>query len=218
MLGGIALLFGLCSILGVLAFVRKDRDQTLQVQVQLAERDTPLRPVQVPAGATPAADPGAVTVEGPEYLHAGTTSDFTAQLAGGDQVAARWSAEPAGIVSVPAEVTSRASVVALKPGLATLSAVPPEADRGSKRLVVSPASRRDAQGLLFVGGGWGHVVVAIVIATITAALGLVGAITGQTVAVVLGGLIGFVVAKSQSESDSHETGSSKKGSGPAGSP
>jgi hypothetical protein len=62
------------------------------------------------------------------------------------------------------------------------------------------------------------VVVAIVIATITAALGLVGAITGQTVAVVLGGLIGFVLAKSQSEPDSHETGSSKKGLRPGWQP
>lgn len=61
-------------------------------------------------------------------------------------------------------------------------------------------------------------VVAIVITAITAALGLVGAITGQTVAVVLGDLIGFVVAKSKSESDPHKTGSNTGGSGAAGRP
>lgn len=48
-----------------------------------------------------------------------------------------------------------------------------------------------------IGEGWAPVVVAIVIASTTAALGFAGAITGEAVATILGALVGYVVAKSQ---------------------
>ena len=58
------------------------------------------------------------------------------------------------------------------------------------------SSRQSERGIA-IGDGWAPVVVAIVIASTTAALGFAGAITGEAVATILGALVGYVVAKSQ---------------------
>src|SRR5262249_11978779 len=67
------------------------------------------------------------------------------------------------------------------------------AEATGKRLVVS-APGRPPLGLSFIGEGWGHVVVAIVLASITAALGLAGALSGEAVATLLGALVGYIAA------------------------
>jgi len=74
------------------------------------------------------------------------------------------------------------------------------ATSGSGKRVVVTAPGRQPLGLAFIGEGWGHVVVAIVLASITAALGLAGALSGEAVATLLGALVGYVVAKAQSSS------------------
>jgi hypothetical protein len=50
----------------------------------------------------------------------------------------------------------------------------------------------------FTGEGWGPIVVAIVIASVTAALDFGGALTGEGTATILGALVGYVVAKGHS--------------------
>jgi hypothetical protein len=221
-LGFAALGFGFIALASVLFFVRRDRKQTLQVQQQLVTSGVPVQPQQVQAGAAggvaPAAlaapqppGPNQITIEGPDSLRVGQAVDFIARQQG-NQAVAPWTAQPADILRLPAETTSRASITALKAGQVTLFAGAPP-DRGVKQLLVSPASSAAPQGLPFIGAGWGTVVVAIAIMSVTAALGLAGALTGEAVATILGGLVGYVVAKSQSEPDSHKSGNQGGGQG-----
>lgn len=81
------------------------------------------------------------------------------------------------MLRVPAEDTSRVAVTALKTGTVTLT----PGDGSGNRLVVTAPPRHPPE-LPFVGDDWGHVVVAIVVASITAALGLAGALSGEAVA------------------------------------
>jgi len=123
-----------------------------------------------------------------------------------------WTVQPAEILHVPAEATSHATITALKAGQVTLTA---GGGTGKKVVVTAAPGPRPLQGLLFIGEGWGHVVVAIILASITAALGLAGAITGEAVATILGALVGYVVAKSQSGSAGPRSSAAKNGSGGA---
>jgi len=178
-----------------LLFIRWDRHQTLEIQERLASEGLPTAPQNVPAGDGGRhlhAVAGSVVVDGPNRLKAGATADFVARQ-DGTQVSKAWSADPPDVLHVPAEATSRLTVTALKAGTATLT---PQGGIG-KQIVVTAPSRRP-MGLLFVGDDWGHVVVAIVLASITAALGLAGALSGEAVATLLGALVGYVVARSQS--------------------
>ena len=224
-LGFAALGFGLVAMVSVLIFVRRDRKQALQVQQQLVASGVPVQPQQVQAGAAGGAAPAAVvapaapgpnqiTIEGPDHLRVGQTVDFIARQQG-NQTVVPWTAQPTDILRLPAETTSRASITALKGGQVTLFAGAAGPDRGVRQLLVSPARSATAQGLLFIGAGWGTVVVAIVIASVTATLGLSGALTGEAVATILGGLVGYVVAKSQSEPDAHKSGGQASGQGGA---
>lgn len=223
-LGFAALGFGFVALVSVLIFVRRDRKQALQVQQQLVTSGIPVQPQQVQAGgvgaaggagAAPVAPPGPnqITIEGPDNLRVGQTVDFIARQQG-NQAVAPWTAQPTDILRLPAEPTSRASITALKAGQVTLFAGAPP-DRGVKQLLVSPARTAAPQGLLFIGAGWGTVVVAIAIISVTAALGLAGALTGEAVATILGGLVGYVVAKSQSEPDSQKSSNQSGGQGGA---
>lgn len=220
-LGFAALGFGFVAVVSVLIFVRRDRKQALDVQQQLVVSGVPVQPQQVQAGAAGGAPPVAVVapaapgpnqivIEGPDHLRVGQTVDFIARQQG-NQTVVPWVAQPADILRLPAETTSRASITMLKAGQVTLFAGAAGPDRGVRQLLVSPASSATAQGLLFIGAGWGTVVVAIVIASVTTALGLSGALAGEAVATILGGLVGYVVAKSQSEPDAHKSGGQASG-------
>ena len=163
-LGFAALGFGFIALVSVLMFVRRDRQQALQIQQQLVTSGVTVQPQQVPAGppdvAAPVAPTGTnpITIEGPDTVTVGQTVDFIARQQG-NQAVAPWTAQPAGILSLPAESTSRASITALKAGQVTLSAGT-SPNHGVKQLLVSPAPSAAPQGLLFIGAGWGTVVVA----------------------------------------------------------
>jgi hypothetical protein len=58
-----------------------------------------------------------------------------------------------------------------------------------------PPPRRRAS---LTSEGWGPIVVAIVIASVTTALDFGGALTGEGTATILGALVGYVVAKGHS--------------------
>jgi hypothetical protein len=156
--------FGFIALVSVLMFVRRDRQQALQIQQQLVTSGVTVQPQQVPAGppdvAAPVAPTGTnpITIEGPDTVTVGQTVDFIARQQG-NQAVAPWTAQPAGILSLPAESTSRASITALKAGQVTLSAGT-SPNHGVKQLLVSPAPSAAPQGLLFIGAGWGTVVVA----------------------------------------------------------
>lgn len=196
-LGYAALGFGGVAIVLALAFIRWDRSQTLEVQERLAADSLGTQPQNDAAdggahGVVPPA--GELIVDGPDRLLVGATADFVARRRDTRaQAVARWTAAPPGMLRVPAEDTSRVAVTALKAGTVTLT----PNDGTGKRLVVTTA-RRQTPELPFVGDDWGRVVVAIVLATITAALGLAGALSGEAVATLLGALVGYVVARQSS--------------------
>ena len=193
-LGYAALGFGGAAIMLALVFIRWDRSQTLEVQERLAADGLETQPQNdaVDGGAMGGVAPtGQLIVDGPDRLLVGATADFVARRRDTrGQAVAHWTAAPPGMLRVPAEDTSRVAVTALKAGTVTLT----PNDGTGKRLVVTTA-RRQTPELPFVGDDWGRVVVAIVLATITAALGLAGALSGEAVATLLGALVGYVVAR-----------------------
>jgi hypothetical protein len=80
-------------------------------------------------------------------------------------------------------------------GVGAAPAIPEEAPvtEGLDHLQ-TPSRRRSS----FIGEGWGPIVVAIVLASVTAALDFGGALTGEGTATILGALVGYVVAKGHS--------------------
>ena len=224
-LGYAALGFGFAAVCAVLLFIRRDRSQTLRIQQALAAKGVATQPENVPDAPAAEAPAGAgaaelraaaagqapVVITGPDHLQAGASAHYVSRRAGGE-VVVPWTVQPAEILHVPAEATSHATITALKAGQVTLTA---GGGTGKKVVVTAAPGPRPLQGLLFIGEGWGHVVVAIILASITAALGLAGAITGEAVATILGALVGYVVAKSQSGSAGPRSSAAKNGSGGA---
>jgi hypothetical protein len=186
-LGYAALGFGCVAIALALGFIRWDRGQTLEVQERLAADSLGTQE----QNAVPDVPAGQLIVDGPDRLLVGATADFVARQSDThDQVVARWTAAPPGMLRVPSEATSRVTVSALKAGTVTLTP-----DRGTGKRLIVATPRRHPPELPFVGDDWGHVVVGIVVASITAALGLAGALSGEAVATILGALVGYVVAR-----------------------
>ena len=196
-------MFGLIGVIAVLIFVRKDRQDTLKTYAELMKAGAAVQSVDVQATGTPpigaaAVAANAVSIEGPATVIVGVPSNFIAKQAG-SQVVATWAADPAAAAADLGDPTSRVSLVAKQAGAFTLSAtVAGAAAPGSTTVTALPAAAT-RHLLPFVGAGWGSVVVAVVIASVTGALGVVGALTGEGVATILGALVGYVVPKGAAE-------------------
>jgi hypothetical protein len=221
-LAGAALGFGLIAAIVVVSFVRLDRKNALDKYTMLVEAGAPVQAGDVSPQGAPAALIAAetagvppLTVEGPSTLVVGTPADYIAKQ-GADQVVARWTAEPPEATGDLGPPTSRLTLTPKQGGAFILTATVKGLST-PKQIVVTTGTQ--ARTLLpFVGAGWGSVVVAIVIAAVTAALGFAGALTGEAVATILGALVGYVVAKGQTETASgSRSGSSGSGSGSGGS-
>lgn len=205
-----ALIFGLLAAAAILFFVARDRDRTLGVYEKLVRSGAAVEVVNVPAQAgEPAvarsaaeADvsaPPEVMIDGPSTIVVGASSEYVARL-DGVQVVATWTASPSTAIEPPTEATSRLPVTARQSGPFTLTAAAPGATAGTMRVTAATPAPTRTQSLPFLGAGWGSVVVAVIIASVTAALGLAGQLGGEAVATILGALVGYVVAKGQTES------------------
>lgn len=220
-LAGLALLFGLIAVGAVLYFVRNDRKNTLATYATLIESGAAVQAGDVPPqGALPAGQAAVeeltpqVTIDGPDMVVVGVPADFVAKQ-GGTQVVATWTADPAAATAPLGDPSSRVTITAKQAGSFSLTAAVAGSGSVPKRVAAAPADRA-RQTLPFIGAGWGSVVVAIIIAALTGALGLAGALTGEGVATILGALVGYVVAKGQTETrPGSSTDGSASGSGSA---
>jgi len=201
----------------VLIFVRRDRRDTLATYAKWVAAGLTPPPTQAPAAEDASADERekesaeGVTIEGPTTIVAGVAADFVAKL-GSNQAVATWTAAPTTAIPPLGDPTSRVSVTAQQAGALTLKAAVASATApGELRVIVVPGA--SARQLPFVGAGWGSVVVAIVIASITGALGLVGALGGEAVATIIGALVGYVVSKGQTDTRGGTAASGQPGAG-----
>jgi hypothetical protein len=225
-LAGLALLFGLVAAGGVLLFVRDDRAATLKTYEKLVKSGATVQVIQVSAqDGAGVAIPGAaeaeivpgpqVTIDGPDIVVVGKPAEFVAKNNDGGQVVATWTADPADATEPLGEPTSRLTLTATQSGTFSLTASAAGAAAIPKHVTATVADVR-GQPLPFVGAGWGSIVVVIVIAAVTGALGLSGQLNGEAVATILGTLAGYAVAKGQAESASRPATGSDPAAGKSG--
>jgi hypothetical protein len=203
----LALLFGAVGVLIVVVFLAKDRAgtrATFSATVAAGQYVT-----GIGEAASGVAAPGALLarmagvaaevpeIEGPGEVVVGTAAAFIAKV-GDNEAIATWTVDPPAAAELPAGDTNRLLLVARQPGPFKLTAKVGGEASEPKQVNARPASAK-ASVLPFLGAGWGGVVVGIVIASITAALGFAHALSTDAVATILGALVGYVVAKSQGE-------------------
>jgi hypothetical protein len=223
-LAGLALVFGLMAAGGVLLFVRDDRAATLKTYEAVVKSGATVQVIQVSAqdgagvvaGAAEAeVVPGPqVTIDGPDIVVVGTSAEFVAKRDGG-QVVATWTADPADATQPLGEPTSKLTLTAKQAGTFSLTASVVGAT-AVPRQVTAKLADLHGQPLPFVGAGWGSIVVVIVIAAVTGALGLAGPLNGEAVATILGTLAGYAVAKGQAESAPRPSSGSDSAAGKSG--
>jgi hypothetical protein len=202
-----SLLFGLISILAVLIFVFFDRARSLSSMLRLAKGGITSLPVSTPAVSPGVSEVDELAIVGPGTIVVGVPSSFVARKGDSLQKVA-WAASEKKIQGqLPKELVDSIVIAATDAGTFELTAStggdPPAKD--SRRIAgVSPGATT-LQRLPFIGGGWGSIVVALAIASVTGALGLEGTLSGEAVATIFGALVGYVVAKGQGERRKGET-------------
>jgi hypothetical protein len=119
-------------------------------------------------------------------------------------VVATSSPNPADHVQPVRDRSSKLLLTAKQAGKLTLTATggDPVATSDPKAITVVEPSRARV-GLPFVGVGWGSVVVAILILTVTGALGLAGKLGGQSFTTIIVALVGYVVVKGVTDNSAH---------------
>jgi len=220
----LALLFGAAGVLIVVVFLAKDRAGTRATFADAVAAGQYV--TGVGEAASGVAAPGALLarmagvaaevpeIEGPGEVVVGTAAAFVAKV-GDNEAIATWTVDPPAAAELPAGDTNRLLLVARQPGPFKLTAKVGGEASEPKQVNARPASAK-ASVLPFLGAGWGGVVVGIVIASITAALGFAHALSTDAVATILGALVGYVVAKSQGEPGPGGGSSGGGGSGGAG--
>jgi hypothetical protein len=199
-----SLLFGVLAIAVVVIFLRKDRSESLGITRDLGAAGLDVESISVEAseqagaaGAVAvAAQSAPVTLHGPSTVVVGKPAVYTVER-GGSPAEATVKVDPPDVAKSNAPIdkeVSHASVTASRAGVFGVTAT---ADNRTAELhVTAVAASSQRIGVPSLGAGWGSVVVAITVASITATLGAIGAIDGQAIATILGGLVGYVVARS----------------------
>jgi hypothetical protein len=139
--------------------------------------------------------PGPVLhIDGPGVVTVGAQStDYKATIDGKAADTATWTVEPANLAIVIPPTGASVKVVAAVAGAFTLSAAvagPPAAS--GKVQVAAIAPQNVPIELPFVGGGYGSIIIAIVLLATVIVLGLAAVLSGEAVATLLGGLLGYI--------------------------
>jgi hypothetical protein len=195
----VALGFGVVTIFMVLLFVYRDRKRTGDQMERLVQAGRTVEPVQVSPRALVGEQ---IVLLGPSKITVGTRASYGAQRTG-QESDVRWYSSDEDIQrQLPASPAPSIEFTARRPGTFTLRG---SADADAAELTVNASEAATvAQQLPYIGAGWGSIVVGLAIASVTGALGLKGTISGEAVATILGALVGYVVAKGQTETSKTE--------------
>jgi hypothetical protein len=198
LLGAFALLllFGAFVLVGIVAYLMNEQRLYFGAVRGLARRGLTSRPVEVsatlPDRADAAGEAAALSVSGPASVSVGKPAKYTATSGADPAAAPTWTIEPADIAVVAPSTGVDVQVVAVKVGSFKLSAKGSGGETVTLTIAAEDGVGNGATQLPFVGAGWGSIVVALVIAVLVAALGLVRILDGQAIAGLYGTLAGYL--------------------------
>jgi hypothetical protein len=143
-----------------------------------------------------------LTIEGPEAVTVGVqSSEFKATWTDGKPaIGAKWSVEPTSAASynpVDAESSARIKVIAATVGAFKLTATATYegTENGEKTVSLRVAALAPETGpveLPFIGRGYGAIVISVILITAVVILGITNVLSGQGVAALIGGLLGYI--------------------------
>ncbi|OLC63250.1 MAG: hypothetical protein AUH89_00150 [Ktedonobacter sp. 13_1_40CM_4_52_4] len=134
-------------------------------------------------------------IDGPGFVAVGAQADFTATvkkasegtpIPSGDVT---WSTYPLDAASVNPKTGLKVSVVPLKKGPFVLTATLDTINSSVAVAAVDPPASED---LPFIGQGFGSLVIAVLVVVAIILLALTGILTGEAVAILFGGLLGYI--------------------------
>jgi hypothetical protein len=147
------------------------------------------------------------TIFGPAAVAVGVPAIFTVDLDG-----VTLAAEPASAAVIEAQAGTTRKFVVTSSSIGAFRLIGTAAVRQQGELLVAAMAPPPSGSVIvpIIGSGWGSVIVAIVVAAVTAALGAVGVLGGQAIATILGALVGYVVARGGVSASSETSGSNHK--------
>jgi hypothetical protein len=224
-----ALGFGLLAIAGVLLFLYFDRRRSFTAIHNLTSAGIPFAaaPEQALAGGNlgvvaPIADQPQIA--GPAVISTGVTAPYTITPAPAAGTTVAWTvASGSAALSATTGIDTTLTATAVQNLVLRATLTPP--GKGTPTpvdltisVISGSAAQSQADRVPILGIGYGTVIIALAVASITTALGLTDVINGQAVAGILGSLVTYSVVRATSSSGSSTGGgSSGTGAGPGGS-
>jgi hypothetical protein len=200
-----SMLLAAFGILAVVFLVHHDRSGARKAQLEAlrlgaessvqGEALASAAQAEAAAAQAEAAAAGRVSIKATDTtLEVGKLSNELIFMVGEVETAATWGVDPAGRVTfVPAGGQhSRVQVKGVTEGPADVHASTPTATGPAHHSITVTKAKVDPKGLTFLvlGSGIGAYVIAVVAVALTAALGFVGKLNSETIAVVLGTAVG----------------------------
>jgi hypothetical protein len=232
MLNSFALLLGfaLIVVLLVVVLVLLAQSRYFDAVERLAKRGMTSKPEQVSAtGSTPAAEVDGVegvadaqptptlTIAGPDVITVGTPGSYRAEASGGPSASNTvWTVVPSDRAKVEPATGASAKVTASSAGPFILNAKLNEMP--ASFAVSAELPKADSTVLPFIGGGWGSIIVSIVVAVFVAVLGVAKILDGQAIAALYGTLMGYVLSRKPSGGGTGGGGDTAPPSAPAAPP
>lgn len=194
---GILALFGIAVLSIVVAFILGSGSRYFTSVERLARRGVATAPQLVTATSQPGeaaldgpAEPQ-LAVTGPDKATLGVATAYRAMLGDAPANDAQWTVEPPDAATLDPSTGSQVTVTAKKAGSFEL-----KASSGSTSIAITVAAEAAADAgrtlLPFIGGGWGAIIVSIIVAVILAILGLIGVVGSEAIAALFGTLLGYL--------------------------
>jgi hypothetical protein len=130
-------------------------------------------------------------VAGPDRVTLGVEAEYAATLDGSPADGATWSVAPADAGSINPQTGAKVKLTAAKAGALKVAATVSGAASPAELLVTAEEPQSAAVELPFIGRGYGSLAISIILLTTVILLGLAGVLSGEAVATLLGGLLGY---------------------------
>ena len=199
----ILLSFGLLLIAGIMIYVYRIQLKYYTITQSLSQMGVGVRATPISSFATlssgatftPEEAPKKLKIDGPGFVAVGSQAVFTATKESDGTLAdkAHWSVTPDGTLSL-SEKGATVTVNALKTGPFVLSAKidteTPKSEGSVSVAAVDP--KATTEDIPFMGQGYGSLVIAVLIVVSVILLALTGILSGEVVATLFGGLLGYI--------------------------
>jgi hypothetical protein len=206
----LALTFGLLAIVGILIFLFRDRTRSfnaLQGAGQKGSTSIDDQGAFAAASLVARTTSGTIVISGPATLPLETPTTYLVKNVAGTDTP-QWTIQ--GDATLGSQTGTKTQITAKGAGAINLRVVVGTEDG---ELEITATAGPKSSTIPFLGQGYGSVVIALSVASVTAALGLTNIINGQAVAGILGSLVTYSVVRganaaggdstSKSESSSH---------------